>query len=91
MELKAKIKAVKPEEVITHLTVNSKKHPFLKDQKIGATFKMEVSGVISGIRVPDRWEISEQGMTPDTLILNLKVTSLGPCGGAKEDSDSTKK
>lgn len=84
MQLKSKVKAVKPEKSYGHVSLSSKDFPFVKDAKLGTTIKVEVELKVDSLRAPDRWEITENNMKPTDVNLGGKICSVKPITAPKK-------
>lgn len=76
MKLANKVQQVKPEKSFGHLTINSKDFAFVKDLKIGSEAEFEINVKIKGLRAPDNWDISEQGMKPGDIIAEVMIKNI---------------
>lgn len=73
MELKSKIKAVKPKVSFGNLRLTSKTSPEVKNLKLGQKMTVEVEIEVEALRQPDRWEISENGVGPKDILANVNI------------------
>jgi len=76
MKLSSKVTAVKEEKSYGHLTLNSSDHPEVLDCKIGETKELTITVKVKGLRQPDNWQISEQGMKPKDVIAEVIITGI---------------
>lgn len=77
MKIEPKIKVVVPEEKsYGSLTLNSKEHPFVKDLKLGVETECYITVKVKGMRVADRWEISEGLSKPGEIRVELLIAKI---------------
>lgn len=87
MKLTNKVQQVKPEKSYGHLTINSKDFAFAKDLKIGSETELEIKVKIKGLRAPDNWDISENGMKPGDIIAEVMVKNISHKPEMKEEKE----
>jgi hypothetical protein len=76
MKIENKIKAVKEEKSFGSLYLSSTDFPFIKDLGIGDTTELEIKVKVKGLRMPDRWEISESKANPKDIRADIIILSV---------------
>ena len=73
MLVKNQVKAVKEVKSFGRINVNSKDVPGVKDLTIGQKVTITIDVEITGLRKPDRWEISNKEILPTDVKVDMEI------------------
>jgi hypothetical protein len=73
MKLENKVKAVKQVKSYGNLHLSSKDLPEVKNLSLGDKITLAIEVDVRGLRKPDRWEISEEGMKPGDIRADINI------------------
>lgn len=79
---KAKSKAPKS---YGNLRINSKDLPSVKDWKLNEDYELVIKVNINELRVPEKWEIDEEGLTVNDIKASFKIIDMKIKGAESKD------
>lgn len=81
-------KEVKTEKYKGNIHLDSDTFKEAKNFKIGDKVKLMVEIEVTGLRVPDKWEVSEEGKSKDCVQVSSEIINISPINAIANANNS---